>query len=479
MESILNKSQIAGFAIGPLAAAGLGIITMPILTWIFSAEDIGRLAMLQVVMSLCTIVFSFGLDQAYVREYHETDNKARLLLAALTPGLLSIVIIFSILLFTKPQYLSELLFSIKSKSISLLVLVCITSAYVARFLSLILRMKNKGLAYSMSQLLSRVTLLFIVLLYLFFTKRYEFKLLILAQACAICITVIVFAWNTRFDWVPAIRAQIDFKELHRLMQFGSPLVIGGAASWALSAMDRVFLRSLSTYEELAIYSVAASIASAITIASGIFNTIWAPFIYKLIADRNDLSIIGKVKDSVLAMIALIFSVIGGLSWIVAFILPHKYEHVQYLIIGCMVPPVLYTVSEITAIGIAVSKRTIFSMFASLTAVVVNVVGNIFLVPNFGATGAMSATAIAFLIFFVMRTELAIKLWKNFQVSRLELYLFFAILTLVAISIPIFGPFAATALPVSSLFVGLIFLWLYRQRYLMIYRYFVPKQSQIF
>ena len=63
----MTPKKIAAFALGPLGGALLSFITLPVITWIFSQQDIGRLAMLNVVISFSTLLFSLGLDQAYVR----------------------------------------------------------------------------------------------------------------------------------------------------------------------------------------------------------------------------------------------------------------------------------------------------------------------------------------------------------------------------------------------------------------------------
>ena len=70
----MNVRKIAGFAVGPIGGAFLGFITLPLTAWFFSTEDIGRIALLQIVLGFTTMLFSLGLDQAYVREYHEKEN---------------------------------------------------------------------------------------------------------------------------------------------------------------------------------------------------------------------------------------------------------------------------------------------------------------------------------------------------------------------------------------------------------------------
>ena len=82
----MTPKKIAEFALGPIAGAFLGFISLPIMAWFFTIEDIGRLAMLNVVTGFSTLLFSLGLDQAYVREYHEVTNKPALFKETLCPG---------------------------------------------------------------------------------------------------------------------------------------------------------------------------------------------------------------------------------------------------------------------------------------------------------------------------------------------------------------------------------------------------------
>ena len=44
----MNARKVLAFSVGPIGAAALGLITLPIVAWLFSPEDIGRLTMLQV-----------------------------------------------------------------------------------------------------------------------------------------------------------------------------------------------------------------------------------------------------------------------------------------------------------------------------------------------------------------------------------------------------------------------------------------------
>ena len=192
-----------------------------------------------------------------------------------------------------------------------------------------------------------------------------------------------------------------------------PLVIGGLASWGLNVMDRIFLRNMSTYTELGVYSVAMSIAGVAALFSGIFNTIWAPMVFKWVSEGNiDFKTIDDISEYLLAAIYFLVVLSGLFSWIIPNFLPQSYAEIQFIITPCLLGPLFYTLSETTAIGIAIARKTKLAMLASIVAMLINVVGNYILVPKYGAMGAAAATAIAFWSFFIMRTEFSKLVWRK-------------------------------------------------------------------
>jgi O-antigen/teichoic acid export membrane protein len=176
---------------------------------------------------------------------------------------------------------------------------------------------------------------------------------------------------------------------------------------------------MSTFDELGIYSVASSFAAAAIIFQGIFSTIWAPMVYKWVAEGKDLEKVEQITEYVLAAIVLLFALAGVFSWIVPYFLPASYSRIQYILVACMGYPLFYTLSETTVVGIEIVRKTSYAMLASVIAVLVNVVANYLLVPRYGAAGAAISTATAFWIFMFLRTEFSCYLWR--QIPRLKLY----------------------------------------------------------
>ena len=416
----MNRKQALGFAVGPIGAGLLSFLTLPVIAWIFPPSAVGKLSMLQVAISLSTLIFSFGLDQSYGREYHESKDRPKLLLNSALPSLTVIVFCMTILGIFFPTALSSALFGERSTLYGFIVSICLIIALIGRFLSLMLRMQDRGLAYSMSQILSNLLLLFIVVFYLFFYKERNFLMILAAQAMALLLTVLAFLWNTRNDWVPATRCKFDANFFVKLLRFGWPLIIAGCAMWGLATLNRVFLRAMSTYEELAVYSVTMSLAAAVTVAASIFDTIWTPMVYRWVAEKSDLGRIDSVADSMALIFLLLICAAGGGAWILQLILPDAYSGATYIVVGCVAGRLLYTMSEVTGVGITVSRKTLFSVMSAGAAVVVNCFLSYLLIPEYGASGAMLATLSSYYVFFVTKTELSIVCWR--KLHRIKNYI---------------------------------------------------------
>lgn len=429
------KKKILGYAIGPIGVAILSFITLPLITWFYSVEDVGRISMLQVVASFSVLLFCLGLDQAYVREYHETENKEKLFKFSFLPGFLLIAAAYGVIYFIKPEFISEWLYGVSSSYLTVISIICFLLTFLSRFLSLIVRMEERALAYSMSQLLPKIIFLLFIVSTVWLGFKKDIYNLITAHTFSIAAVFLVFAWNTRSVWIGSFKHSISWQQLKPLLVFGLPLVVGGLASWGLKVMDKFFLRSLSTFAELGVYSVTLSIAGVATIFAGIFNTIWAPMVYKWVKDGVDLKKVDEISEHLLAAIYFIVVLSGLFSWVLPYFLPKEYAAIQYLITLCLLGPLFYTLSETTAVGIAISRKTGFSMLASIGAMLINAIGNYLLVPTMGAKGAAISTAFSFWVFYILRTELSRKVWRKLPTTKtysvITLLLFVVIFTAVS------------------------------------------------
>lgn len=449
----MTPKKILYFALGPVGGAVLGFITLPVVAWVFSQEDVGKMALLQVVLSFATLFFTLGLDQAYVREFHESPNKPLLLKTVLFPGFVFLLVSLAVCLVFGP-WLARVVFSLDSTTVSWLLAVALLCSFLSRFLSLVLRMTERGLAFSMSQLLPKLFVLVVILCYIWFDVPKTFENLLFANTLAIVFACLIFIWNTRSEWYIGIFEKINPSLLKSMLNFGFPLILGGVFFWGLTSLDKILLSRWSSYNELAVYSVSVSFAGAATIFQAVFSTVWAPTVYKWASKNEGHDKVIMTSRYVLFIVILIFCATGLFSWIVKFILPSEYSKVQWILVACLAYPLFYTLSEATVVGIGIARKSLYAMLACFLAFCVNVLCNLYLIPKYGAAGAASSTALAFWCFFVFRTEFSILLWK--PLPRFTLYSFTFLSMSGAITGAIFQESRLSYVYWIVLFIGSVF-----------------------
>lgn len=428
----MNAKKIFHFSIGPIGAGFFVLITLPLVSWFFSPEDIGRLAMLQISISFGVMLFSLAMHQAYVREYHEEEDKSALLKMVVFPGFLLLCLIL-IVVFISPFSISNLLFGINSPLISILLLISIVSAFFINFFVHVLRMQERGLAFSVSQVTPHFFLLLFIGVIVFFNFKNEFENLILVNTAAIFLSFLMVGWLTRKSWIPALSTKIDKCVLRKMLKFSLPLVMGGLAYWGLTAMDRFFLRAISGFEELGIYAIAVTIAGVATVLSVIFSNLWHPVVYKWVKEGVEPNRVQTVIENMFLVVVLVWSLAGIFSWLILYLLPSHYLAVEYLIVACIAMPLFYMLSEATVVGIGITRKTSYAMLAAIVAFIVNAILNYILIPEHGASGAAIASAISFFLFFIIRTESSAYLWVS--LPRLKIYvmmLAYLVLTIIMV-----------------------------------------------
>ena len=425
----MNFKKIIAFSFGPIGSALIALITLPVIAWFFTPDDIGRLSMFQVVISFTLLTFTLGLDEAFVREFHEEGNKSELLKNSFIPGFILLVLVLSVFI-VGPWSLSVLLFNIDSPVINLILYVAIVFSYASRYLSLILRLEERGVAYSLSQLLPKIIFLTIILAIVFGGFDKNFKSLIIANLISITFVIIIYAHNTKNIWLKSFRSSINKNQLSKMLSYSLPLVGSGIAFWGLTAIDKVFLRSLSGFDELGVYSLAISLAGAALLFQTIFSTIWMPLIYRQVADGSlDVLVVRRVVDFVSVIVFSIWSLVGIFSWVFMYVLPDDFIDVRYIILCAISYPLLYTLADATSVGIGIMRKSLYVLLATVSSLLINVVANWILIPVYGAAGAAVASNIAFLFYFLIVAEVSSAIWIKFKYGKLySLVIIFSIVS---------------------------------------------------
>lgn len=398
-----TASSALGFGLGPAAGAVIGLATVPLTAWLFKPDDVGRLNVAQTALQAGVIALSLGLDQAYVRWFHESANPSQLFAKVVRIAGLTTVVVLGLSIPLGTQ-LSRLMFATPDAKLVWLLGLALLFSVGTRFLSLPLRMRGRGLAFSAGQIAPKVVLVGgLVLVKLgFFPRNFRTLALLLMLSMLAGFAAYVVATPDRGTKTSAR----DDSSPRELLAFSAPLILSSFVYWGLSATTTITLRAFASLHELGVYGLASSIAAAAAIFQVIFSTIWAPVIYRWHARgpvREQLTVVARLTTLV-ALLAV--SLATAASPLIAAVLPRSYAGVGPLIACSVVPTALYAVSEVTGIGIYLERRTWLSLWATGAALVVNVGLSIPMVMSMGVRGAVFANVLAYAVFYLGRSELS-------------------------------------------------------------------------
>jgi len=405
--------RLFAFSIGPIAASAISFITVPLATWLIAPEEFGKASMFSLVLSLFGLTAYMGLDQAFVREFNAYSHKTKLLLhASLPPLVISCFVSVGVLFFTRR--LALLLFGQPSFFGILCLALCLPLTILERFNMQVIRMQERAKLYSGLSIARQLVYALLMVGFLYALRN--FQGILLATTLSSLIVSFSLTWINRQNWNPA-GLGMDRELLQRIFAFGLPLVPANIIGWLFAGMDRLALRTWSDFTQIGLYSTGFKIAGLFLVVQSAFCTFWVPTAYRWYESKEAPEKFERVSKTISALMCLTGILVIFFRHLIIRIFAPSYAASAVLVPFLIFYPILYTISETTALGIAFSRKTVLTLIITVTCATINGIGNAILVPLYGALGAAVSTAIAYFAFFWLRTILSSLVWIKMEARR--------------------------------------------------------------
>jgi O-antigen/teichoic acid export membrane protein len=402
------SAQTLIFGLGGAVTRLAGLLLLPLYTHILTPADYGKIAIVNLVITVVNIILTSGQSTAFFRFYFQNEdyNIKRKLIGTV---FLYLVVSAAVILF--PVILG-LGFAVGAwfKETDLLPLIRI--ALLGAFFEVgsvipfaIFRAEQRGAQYaslSFMRFLLNIILNIIAVAVLHWGVWGVIYANVLTAALffIVCLGLI---WHS-IIW------RIDASLLKQLLGFGLPLVPAGLASWALTFSDRFFLERYAGLSQVGIYAVGYSIAGIVNVIMGWFNTAWGPYYFSVAQQAEAKEIYARVLTYALAL----FTLIGlGLSLFAKEILllfaPPVYAQAA-AIVPLIVLAYLFFEMNYLSVGLDLTGKTGYYPFIIGSAAIVNLGLNFLLIPRWGMMGAAWATVLSYLLLPLMIYPLAQRLF---------------------------------------------------------------------
>lgn len=382
----------------------LGFVSVPLITRVLSTDEYGRTAMFTSAVSIIYIFAILGLDQSYIRYFYKDGvNRKRLMRQCLKYPLILIIILAGIY-WIFSGYFNNFLFGRTSRDVTLLVMGYTIISVFERFLFLNIRMEQKGKLYSNLNILSKVLYIaFIILLVKIIGDDYRVVLYALTLPLGLVTLIIGIRYMFVNRHVGADSHELTSKEL---LKYGIPFVPMLLMEWLLSSMDKWSIKIFNDFAQTGIYSSAMQIMTILLTFKITYVAFWAPIAMEKYENEPEevckpffADMFAKVQF-LCVLAAFLLTIFRG---IIVLILGPDYREAVRIIPYLSLMPVLSILFEMTGQGCKFVGKVRYFNYASLAAIICNLIGNTLLVPRLGGIGAALATAVTYIVYFLLGT----------------------------------------------------------------------------
>ena len=429
----LRKDSII-YGVGGAISKSVPFFLLPIYTRIFTPSEFGNIEMMMVIIGLLTALLVMGMDSAQSFFYFEQKKNGpkfqrNVITAILHWRIAWGFVVIGVFTAVTPL-LNNWFFNNQITSLhfmfsflgALFMTVMAQSAEVFRLL-------YRPWTYIAVNLTNNiVTALIILLSVLYFDQG------VLGYFVGICLGSLFALF---VGWYLA-REYLDFSRLHykpwrEYIKFGAPLLPAGLSFYFMSSLDRWFIQYYHGSAELGVYAVAAQISLIILLIIETFRKAWWPISMDAMHEGNGVELFRLIARYYVAvvMIGIIFITFFS-NAIIEFMFTEAYYSAKNVVPILIWQSFYYGFYMIVSAGLIKAKKTLLIFYISLVSVVINVLFNMLLVPEYASIGAALATVASFFILVLVSLIFSERVWRvDFQVG---LFAFQVIVTLFAILI---------------------------------------------
>ena len=430
-----------------------GLITLPILTKTLSPDLYGVWVQIGVTIGLLLTCITLGFQTSVVRFLSGNEDKQRV--SSLFHLMFGIVLLngllFVLITFFFQDVLSSFIFADVSfhRFVPLTGLWLMTQAIYAMNISFI-RSKSKIKLLSLINIChSAFQILILYLVLIVFAETLE-MVLILYIITTIIFSVIIYLFEVVKTVGISIKVDDVKNTLKDLFKFSLPFIPNGALIWILASSDRYFIVHLLSLSENAVYSVAYSLVSVLSLFYMPFGFVAYPLLVDLWEKDQKNAVKNILEKSTRVYIFFAIPSIFGLyvlgSKLILILATSDYTVPPALILWVSLGILFLGIYQINIYIIHLIKKTYYTTIIFFIAAVINIVLNYFFIKAIGIEGAAISTFISYLFLASFVTLLA----------RKEVYYSFDIkFTLKCIFASLIMFFVIQQVAISSIFMMLL------------------------
>lgn len=393
-------SDTAVYGISTILGRFLNFLLVPFYTNVFPAADYGYVTVVYSYIAFLNVVYTFGLEPAYMRFLeNKTDDERKELFSTAFWSITVAALLLTALIVPATGPISSLVGLPARWSVIIALAagtLAIDAVNVIPFASL--RMERRSRTFALIRFGSIVLNIALNLVLVL-----GFRMSIVAVFVA---GLAASLWSTLF-LLPVLRRQtvlrIDAARLREMLAFGLPTLPAGLAAMVTQVVDRPLMMWLAGAATAGIYGANYRLGIFMMLVVTMFQFAWQPFYLQHASAPNARQLFARVM-TYFTLVAL-FTVLA-VSFFIDDLAVVPLVHGRTLIgreywVGLgIVPIVLFSyaftgMSVILNAGLLIRKKTVYLAVITAAGAAVNLAANLLLIPRIGMYGGAIATLLAY------------------------------------------------------------------------------------
>jgi len=393
------------YGVGQVLSKAIVIILLPIHTNKLSTDQYGVFNILLLFIGLMAIVYSFGLNTAFMQFYllEPDKNKKDKYFSTAFLATLVISLVLSLIIYSFKVPVSKLLFNSENyEELVNLVIGILTFDVFILLAKNILRAEERPTLYALVSL-SNVAINCVLNIKFIVYDGMGVRGILLANLLASGITFLLLLPII----IKHLSSSVSMEILKKMLKFGLPFLPSALSIFLIDSVDRKLIEHFLGLEAAGIYGAGYKVSLVIKLFINAFNVAWVPFFLSLANDENAKNIFAKVLTYFTLICSLIFLVFTMFMNQVVRIKLFGYTIVGEEYWGSLqiVPVVIlayvcYGFYVNFQVSVFLKHKTKYFAYINIAGAVTNIVSNIFLIPAFKLMGAAYATVLSYLLMAV-------------------------------------------------------------------------------
>lgn len=416
------KKEFIIYGIAIAINRGAAIVLMPFLLYVLSDAEFGNYGFVQILMQFFAPILSLNLFTAIAREGADNPSDSAYIYQKTYIRIIIVSIIILIVLLR-----IQISISFDSSYLFGICLGCIEGLHNMQLAQQ--RAKENNLGFLFFSVLKTIGLLFISILFYFFTKNQDSDSYLILQFFWFLTLFIIYHKKTI---IGSVDSQI--KQLKEVVWLSVLIIPHSLAQWLITGSGRYFIKEFLGEIQLGFFSKYYNFAMIIMILNSAIGMV----IPQQIIRNYQKWVYGDVKNKFLLYYSLL-SLLIYVALIIGFYIDERsfyflkinYKNIafefSFIFGGFYILGFYYFYSNVL---FALKKNGVLSMITTLTALF-SVIINFFLIKWFSLKGAAISVFITYIVYYLTTAIFGLKYEKPLQ-SSLKVELLILIITLLVI-----------------------------------------------